>query len=60
MRRAPALLEGVIMAGWRTGARVQVVFQRYLAIAERPGCEGAPLDKTCFEGIIHVGRAPRD
>jgi len=54
------LLEGVIMAGWRTGARVQVVFQRYLAIAGMPSCEGAPINKTCFEGIIHVGRAPRD
>jgi hypothetical protein len=54
------LLDGVIMAGWRTGARVQVVFQRHLAIAGMPSCEGAPLNKTCFEGTIHVGRAPRD
>ena len=55
-----ALLEGVIMAGWRTGARVQVVFQRYGAVAGTPSCEGAPLNKTCFEGIIYVGRAPKD
>ena len=54
------LLDGVIMAGWRTGARVQVVFQRYGAIAGMPSCEGAPLNKTCFQGTIHVGRAPRD
>jgi hypothetical protein len=54
------LLEGVIMAGWRSGARVQVVFQRYSAIPGQPSCEGAPLNKTCFEGTIHVGRAPRD
>jgi hypothetical protein len=54
------LLDGVIMAGWRTGARVQVVFQRHLAIAGMPSCEGAPLNKTCFEGTIYVGRAPRD
>ena len=54
------LLEGVIMAGWRTGARVQVVFQRYLAIAGMPSCEGAPVNKNCFVGIIHVERAPRD
>ena len=54
------LLEGVIMAGWRTGARVQVVFQRYGAIAGMPSCAGAPPNKTCFEGTIHVGRAPRD
>ena len=55
-----ALLEGVILAGWRTGARVQVAFQRHLAIAGTPSCEGAPVNKTCFEGTIYVGRAPRD
>ena len=43
-----ALLEGVVLAGWRTGARVQVECQRCLAIP------GAPL------GTIHVGRAPQD
>ena len=55
-----ALLEGVILAGWRTGARVQVVFQRYSEIPGQPSCEGAPLKKTCFKGTILVGRAPRD
>jgi len=55
-----ALLEGVILAGWRTGARVQVVFQRYLANPLLPSCEGAPINKNCFVGTIHVGRAPRD
>ena len=55
-----ALLEGVILAGWRTGAGVQVVFQKYGAISGRPSCEGAPLNKVCFEGTILVGRAPRD
>jgi hypothetical protein len=53
-----ALLEGVILAGWRSGAPVQVVFQRYAAIAGTPSCEGAPINKTCFEGTIHVGRVP--
>ena len=52
------LLDGVILAGWRTGARVHVEFQRHLA--SEGGCVGAPLGKTCFEGIIQVGRAPRD
>jgi hypothetical protein len=51
-------LDGVILDGWRTGARVQVEFQRYLP--SEGGCIGAPLGKTCFLGIIHVGRAPRD
>ena len=55
-----AVLEGVILAGWRSGARVQVVFQRYNAIAGMPSCEGAPLNTRCFEGTIHIGRAPRD
>ena len=54
------LLEGVIMAGWRMGARVQVVFQRYGAIAGMSSCDGAPVNKTCFVGTIHVERAPRD
>jgi len=52
------LLDGVILAGWRTGARVHVEFQRHLA--SEGGCVGAPFGKTCFEGIIHVGRVPRD
>ena len=54
------LLDGVILAGWRAGARVQVAFQGYGAIAGRPSCAGAPLNKTCFEGTINVGRAPQD
>jgi hypothetical protein len=53
-----ALLDGVVLAGWRIGARVQVEFQRYLP--SEGGCVGAPLGKTCFQGIIHVGHAPRD
>jgi hypothetical protein len=55
-----ALLEGVILAGWRTGARVEVEFQRYLAIVGRPSCAGAPDNKNCFVGTLHIGRAPRD
>jgi hypothetical protein len=54
------LLDGVILAGWRTGARVHVAFQRYVAMAGVPSCEGAPINKTCFVGTIHVERAPRD
>jgi len=53
-----ALLEGVILRGWRTGARVQVEFQSYPAIAGASSCEGAPMNKTCFVGTIHVGHAP--
>ena len=52
------LLDGVILAGWRTGAKVHVEFQRYLAIPGASSCDGAPLNKTCFVGTIHVGLAP--
>lgn len=55
-----AHFDGVILAGWRAGARVEVVYQRYFANATMPSCEGAPVNKNCFVGIIHVGRAPRD
>ena len=55
-----AHFDGVILSGWRAGARVQVVYQRYLAIVGMRSCEGAPENKTCFVGTIHVDRAPRD
>jgi hypothetical protein len=55
-----AHFDGVILAGWRAGARVQVVYQRYLAIVGMPSCEGAPDNRTCFVGTIHVDRAPRN
>ena len=49
------LLDGVILDGWRTGAPVHVEFQ---TIPATTGCAGAPLNTTCFEGTIHVGRVP--
>jgi hypothetical protein len=54
------LFDGVILAGWRTGARVQVAWQRYFA--SDPICldAGAPPDLNCFKGTIYVGRAPRN
>ena len=55
-----AHFDGVILAGWRAGARVQVVYQRYLANAAMPSCQGAPINKTCFVGTIYVERAPKD
>jgi hypothetical protein len=49
-----ALLDGVVLAGWRTGAPVHVEFATIV------GCVGAPTPATtCFEGTIHVGRAPK-
>jgi hypothetical protein len=46
-----ALLDGVVLAGWRTGARVHVEFQVLT------NCLGAPQGR-CFEGTIRVQRAP--
>lgn len=43
------LLEGVIMDGWRIGARVRVRFQRMT------NCDGAPAG-TCFKGTIRILR----
>ena len=51
-----ALLDGVVLAGWRTGAAVHVEFQ---TIPGSTGCVGAPIGVTCFEGTIHVGRVPK-
>ena len=49
-----ALLDGVILAGWRTGAQVHVAFQTMT------NCAGAPDGRTCFEGTIHIDRAPKE
>ena len=49
-----ALLDGIVLAGWRTGAPVHVEFETVV------GCVGAPTPTTtCFEGTIHVGRVPK-
>jgi len=48
-----ALLDGVILAGWRTGARVHVAFQT------TADCAGAPAG-PCFHGVIRVERAPKE
>ena len=49
-----ALLEGVILAGWRTGDHVHVEFQTL------PGCLAAPTGFKCFQGTIRVERAPKE
>ena len=47
-----AVLDGVVLAGWRTGAPVHVEFDTI------PGCYGTPAGNPCFVGTIDVGRAP--
>ena len=52
-----AQLDGTILFWWRVGAPVHVEFQ---TIPGTTGCVGAPPGATCFQGTVHVGRAPRD
>lgn len=55
-----AILDGVVLDGWRTGANVHVEFQRKPAPSPtESACEGAPAGLACFEGTITVGRTPR-
>ena len=54
-----ALLDGVVLAGQRTGAPVHVEFQTITGIPGVIGCVGAPAGATCFEGTIYVGPAPK-
>ena len=51
-----AILDGVVLAGWRTGAAVHVEFD---TIPGATGCVGAPLNTNCFQGTIRVGREPK-
>lgn len=48
-----ALLDGVVLSGWRTGAKVHVAFQTFQGPTE---CLDAPNPAgTCFKGTITVG-----
>ena len=50
-----AVLDGVILFGWRTGARVHVTFQTLRApSATEPGCAGAAPGVNCFQGTIQI------
>ena len=55
-----AQFTGFVVAGFRTGAEVQVQYQRYLV--GDPHCldAGAPVTGGCFQGTIRIGPAPRD
>jgi hypothetical protein len=56
-----ALLDGVILFGWRTGARVHVEFQTMPAPSPtESGCAGAPDGKTCFQGTITISPDSED
>ena len=47
-----ALLNGVILAGWRTGAPVHVAFQTISSCTDRDGGTHGP----CFQGTIRIER----
>jgi hypothetical protein len=49
-------LEGVIVSGWRVGAHVRVAFDTLSSCTDRDGVAHGP----CFDGTIHVGRAPEE
>jgi hypothetical protein len=55
-----ARFEGVILAGWRTGARVEVTYQRYFALDQHCIDAGAPVTATCFVGSIHIEADPKE
>lgn len=56
---ASGRLDGVILAGWRTGARVRVEFVRHLPSTPTEfACADAPINKVCFEGTVEIDRAP--
>jgi len=48
-----AVLDGVILAGWRTGELVHVEFQ------QKADCPGAPAG-ACFQGTIQIERDSDD
>jgi len=53
-----AILDGVILDGWRTGASVRVKFHRDPEATD-PACASVPAGLACFYGTISVGRDPR-
>jgi hypothetical protein len=58
---ASGRLNGAILAGWRTGARVRVEFERHIpSSATDFACTDAPINKVCFEGILEIGSAPKN
>jgi hypothetical protein len=55
-----ARFDGIILAGWRSGSRVQVTYKRHVAPDDRCLDAGAPVGANCFIGTIHVERAVKD
>lgn len=57
---ASGRLDGVVLAGWRTGAPVHVVFERHIPENSLDvACTGALAGTVCFEGTLQIGAAPK-
>ncbi|MGE3511953.1 MAG: hypothetical protein AB7N65_24075 [Vicinamibacterales bacterium] len=59
---ASGRLDGVILAGWRTGARVHVEFERHSPTSPTDFACGddAPMGTVCFEGTMRIGGVPNN
>ena len=58
---ASGRLDGVVLAGWRTGAPVHVVFERHIPATQFDvACTGAPMGIPCFEGTLQIEGAPKN
>jgi len=52
---ASGRLDGVVLAGWRTGARVHVEFERHIPLTPANfACKDAPIGTTCFQGTLRI------
>jgi hypothetical protein len=49
-----AVLNGTVIAGWLVGAQVHVTFDVIVPPAGTSCVPQAPVNKTCFQGIIRV------
>ncbi len=55
-----ARFTGFVVAGRRSGAPVRVEYQRYWAGDPHCLAAGAPDTANCFQGVIRIGRAPKE
>jgi hypothetical protein len=54
-----AILDGVVLRGWRTGAAAHVEFETIQAPSPTaPACQGHPPGLACNSGTIRIGRIP--
>ena len=49
-----AVLNGTVISGWNVGAQIHVTYDVILPAAGTSCVPQAPVNKTCFQGIIRV------